>query len=205
MILFETQRAPNPRRVRMFLAEKGIDIADMEVRQVDLEAGENLTDEFKAMNPTGRVPVLQLDNGHYLSESVAICRYFEELYPQPPLFGQGAEGRAVVEMWNRRMELNLMHPIAMAFRHTTGHYADRENIFPEYGKDCAQTAEAMFDALNGMLAERTYVAGNDYAIADITALVAVDFARVIKLRVGDDRPHLAKWYARVSARPSAKA
>lgn len=204
MKLYETHRAPNPRRLRIFLAEKGISIDDFEVHQIDLEGGENLTDSFRAMNPMGRVPVLKLDDGHCLSESLAICRYFEALQPEPALFGRSPLEQATIEMWNRRMELNLLQSVAMAFRHTTGHYSDREAIFPDYGANQAKNAGKLFDFLDQHLAAQNCIVGDNYTVADITALVAVDFARVIDLRI-DDRKHLAAWHEQVSARPSASA
>ena len=204
MKIYETRRAPNPRRLRIFLAEKGIDLADFEVEQLDLAAGDNLSEWFKAKNPMGGVPVLEFDDGQCLSESMAICRYFEITHPDPPLMGDSAESQAMIEMWNRRMELHLLLPVATAFRHTTGHFADREAVFPDYGADRAKVAIRMLDFLDRHLAERQYIAGDAYTVADITALTAVDFARVIDIRIGD-RPHLAAWHERVSARPSAKA
>ncbi|MGB7755109.1 MAG: glutathione S-transferase family protein [Salinisphaera sp.] len=204
MKIYETRQAPNPRRLRIFLAEKGIDLADFEIEQLDLAAGDNLSETFKTKNPMGGVPVLEFDDGHCLSESMAICRYFEATHPDPPLMGDSAESQAMIEMWNRRMELHLLLPVAMAFRHTTGHFSDREAVFPDYGADRAKTATKMFDFLDRHLADESHIAGDDYTVADITALAAIDFARVIDLRIGD-RPHLAAWYERVSARPSAKA
>jgi hypothetical protein len=123
MKIYELKRAPNARRVRMFLAEKGIEMA---YHQIDLGAGENLAPEFLAKNPAGRIPVLELDDGTYLSETLAICRYFEELHPEPNLFGRTALERATVEMWSRFIEFNLWLPTGMAFRHITGFYKDRE-------------------------------------------------------------------------------
>ncbi|MGN8157755.1 glutathione S-transferase family protein [Salinisphaera sp. RV14] len=204
MKLYETRQAPNPRRLRIFLAEKNIDLAEFEIEQLDLAAGDNLSAHFKAKNPMGGVPVLEFDDGQCLSESMAICRYFEITHPEPPLMGDSAESQAMIEMWNRRMELHLLLPVAMAFRHTTGHFSDREAVFPDYGADRAQAALRMFDFLDQHLATQPHVAGDDYTVADITALAAIDFARVIDVRVGD-RPHLAAWHDRVSARPSAKA
>lgn len=204
MKIHEMRRAPNPRRLRIFLAEKGIDLNDFEIEQVDLPAGDNLTDAFRARNPMGGVPVLEFDDGRCLSESMAICRYFEVIRPEPLLMGDTAEAQATIEMWNRRMELHLLLSVAMAFRHTTGQYSDREAVFPDYGADRAEAAARMFDFVDRHLAEQAYIAGENYTVADITALVAVDFARVIDLHIGD-RPNLAAWHERVTARPSAAA
>ncbi|HET7313594.1 glutathione S-transferase family protein [Salinisphaera sp.] len=204
MKLYETRQAPNPRRLRIFLVEKGINLKDFEIEQLDLGAGDNLSETFKTKNPMCGVPVLEFDDGRCLSESIAICRYFELTHPEPPLMGDTAEAQATIEMWNRRMELHLLLPVAMAFRHTTGHFADRESVFPDYGADRAGAAIKIFDFLDRHLADRRYIADENYTVADITALVAIDFARVVDIRIGD-RPHLAAWHERVSTRPSAGA
>lgn len=205
MKLYDTQQAPNPRRARMFMAEKGIDLDSIEMVQLDLAAGDNLGDDYRRRNPMGTVPTLELDDGLCLGDSMAISRYFEELHPEPPLLGRDARDRAVVEMWNRRMELNLLFPVAMAFRNITGHFKDRERCSAEYGEISFERATAMFDFMDRHLAEHSHVAGEAFTVADITAVCAVDFARVIKLRIGDARPHLARWHAAVSERPSARA
>lgn len=205
MKLYDCKTAPNPRRVRIFMAEKGIDPARIETIQVDIVGGENLDAEFLEKNPIGRVPVLQLDDGTCIAESVAISRYFEELHPQPPLFGSDTLDRVNIEMWNRRMDVNLGYPVFMAFRHLSGQFADREPVIKAWGEASFAEAERMFDFLNQHLADSEYIAGARYSIADITALCAIDFARVVKLRIGDDRPHLARWHAAVTARPSAAA
>ena len=204
MKLYEFERAPNPRRVRFFIAEKGIDLASIERIQIDIGAGENRAAEFRHMNPMGTVPVLELDDGTALSETMAICRYFEGNHPEPALLGQSVLEQATVEMWNRRMEFNLLLPVAMAFRHTTGHFSDRENVFPDYGSDCGQNAQRMFDFLNDHLADNDYIAGRQFSVADITAVVSIDFARVIKMRLNPDKhARLIDWHERVSARPAA--
>lgn len=151
------------------------------------------------------VPVLELDDGQCISESMAICRYYEALCPDPPLMGVSAREQATIEMWNRRMEMNFLFPVAMAFRHTTGHFSDREAVFPEFGAANLKGARKMFTFLNNHLANSEYIAGDTFSVADITALCTVDFARVIKLRIGDDQPHLKRWHDIVSARPSATA
>ncbi len=150
-----------------------------------------------------RVPVLKLDDGTCLCESMAISRYFEALMPEPPLMGRDPVDQAVIEMWNRRMELNFLLPVGMAFRHTTGHFSDREAVCPEYGKICLENARRIFDFMNNHLANSEYVAGEAFSVADITALCTVDFGRVIQLRVGDEQPHLKRWHDTVSARASA--
>lgn len=205
MKLYENKFAPNPRRVRIFMAEKGIDPARIERVEVDIVGGENLGAAFRSKNPMGRIPVLELDDGHCIAESVAICRYFEERHPEPPLFGADAHQRVAVEMWDRRMELNLAYPVFMAFRHLRGQFADREPVIPAWGEASLAEAERMFDFLDEHLASAEYIAGAYYSIADITAVCAIDFARVVKLRIGDARPHLTRWHAAISARPGTRA
>lgn len=205
MKIHENKSAPNPRRVRIFLAEKGIDTADIEFVQVDIVNGENLGDDFTAKNPMTGIPVLELDDGTCLSESIAICRYFEEQQPEPSLFGTTAWERAHIDMWNRRLDFNLLLPIGMAFRHISGQFSDREPVFLEWGEANLAAGERMFKFLDGHLADNEFVTGDQYTIADITALCAIDFARVVNLRIGDNHPNLKRWHDAVSGRPSASA
>jgi len=205
MKLYQSDRAPNPRRVRVFMAEKGIDFNEIEIVDLDLVAAENLSEEYKRKNPLGGVPTLELDNGTCIAESMAISRYFEETHPEPPLMGTDAESKAIIEMWNRRMELNFLFPVAMAFRNISGAFADREKCSPEFGEISLERATKMFGFLNKHLANNEYIAGDSYSVADITALCTVDFARVVKLRIGEDQTHLKRWHDAVSARASAKA
>lgn len=202
MKLYDTKTAPNPRRVRIFLAEKGVQIPD---EQVDLAKAQNRTPEFLKINPFGGVPVLQLDDGTNLAESVAICRYFEETHPEPRLMGVDARDKALVEMWQRRMELYLFAMVGGAFRNTSDFFKGRIPQVPEYGEVCRQAAEKAYTMIDGFLAERKFIAGERYTIADITALVAIDFAKLIKLRITPEQKNLARWYETVSSRPSAKA
>jgi len=203
MKLYDTQRAPNPRRVRIFLAEKGLTVP---MEQVDLMQGEHRSAQFSGRNPSQRVPVLELDDGTCISESVAICRYFEETNPEPPLFGVGAREKALVEMWQRRMELELLQPVAHCFRHTNPAVKPLEPVqVGEWGELNRGRAEARLRQLDADLGDRPFLAGERYSIADITGLVAVDFARAIKLAIPDDCANLKRWHAAVSARPSAKA
>lgn len=203
MKIIETRRAPNPRRVRMFLAEKGIEIA---YEEIDLLGGNLRTAGFTAMNPMHQVPVLVLDDGTCISESVAICRYFEDLHPEPALFGRGALGRATVEMWNRRMELGFFVQVAQVFRHLHPKMADNElpqvAVWGEANKPKALDSLAFLD---GRLAASRYVAGETFSIADITALVATDFMKPAKLEVPQGLVNFSRWYAEVTARPSALA
>ncbi len=203
MKLIDGGRAPNPRRVRIFLAEKGIEVS---VEPLDIGALEQKTDAFRAINPMQRVPVLILDDGTAISESVAICRYFEELQPDPPLMGTGALGKALVEMWNRRMELNLLAAVAAAFRHL--HPAMIEMEVPQvaaWGEANKAKVMEVLEWLDGELAGRPFIAGDSYTIADITAMVAVDFMKPAKLAVPDNHANLLRWHGEVSSRPSASA
>lgn len=202
MKLWDNASAPNPRRVRIFLAEKGIRIP---VEQVDIAKAENRGEAFRAKNPFGQVPVLELDDGTCISESVAICRYFEEVQPEPPLFGVGAAERARVEMWNRRAELELTQQVFFTFQNTHDFFKGRIPQVPEYGAVAKARAEAALAVLDRVLASQPFLAGDRFSIADITALVGIDFGRVVKIRVAPEQKNVARWHAEVSARPSAKA
>ena len=203
MRIIETRAAPNPRRVRVFLAEKGISVPTAEV---DLMKGELRTPEMRAKNPFQRVPILELDDGTCLSETVAICRYFEELHPEPALFGTGALGRATVEMWNRRVELGLLAAVASTFRHLHPAMAHLETPqVTAWGEANKPKALEVLILLDQHLASSRFIAGPDYSIADVTALCAIDFMRPARIKRPDDLTHLERWYQEVSARPSAKA
>lgn len=202
MKIYDSKTAPNPRRVRIFLAEKGIQVP---YEDVDIGNAVNRGPEFRKKNPMGTVPVLELDNGTYIAESVAICRYFEELQPDPPLMGVGGRDRAIVEMWQRRMEFELLLPIANSFRHRHEFFKDRIEQVPAYAEVSRRTAENCLAWLNEVLADRPFIAGDRFTIADITALCAVDFGRVSKIRIQPDQKNLARWHEAVSARPSTKA
>ena len=202
MKIYDSKTAPNPRRVRIFVAEKGIQIP---YEEVDLVKAVNRGEEFRKKNPSGGVPVLELDDGTCISETVAICRYLEELHPTPPLMGVDAKDRALVEMWQRRMELELLIPIADAFRLRHEFFKGKIRQLPEYAEVQKQNAEDRLKRLNNELANRQFIAGDRYTIADITALCAIDFGRVSKIAIQPDQTHLARWYAEVSARASAKA
>jgi glutathione S-transferase len=203
MKLYDGGRAPNPRRVRIFLAEKGIKVP---TEQVDLGKLQQRTDAYTAINPMQRVPALVLDDGTAIAESIAICRYFEALQPDPPLFGRGALDSALVEMWNRRIELHLFLPVATVFQHL--HPAMKLMVDPQvaaWGEANKPRVITFLEFLDGELNGRPYVAGKDFTVADITALVAVDFMRVSKLAVPDNLAHVQRWHEAVSARPSAAA
>ena len=203
MKLYDAGPAPNPRRVRIFLAEKGITLP---LVPVDLAKGEHLGQDFTALNPFQRTPVLELDDGTVITESIAICRYFEELQPDPPLFGTGALGRALVEMWQRRLELELFLAVAAVFRHTHPAMAQAEvPQVPAWAEANRPRVEAALRLLDGHLADKPFMCGDAFTVADITGLVSVDFMRWARLAVPEGLVHLQAWIERVKARPSAAA
>ena len=202
MKIYETQSAPNPRRVRMFLAEKNI---EMDYVQLDLQKGENLSAEMRAKNPLGKVPVLELDDGTCIAETDAICTYFENIQPAPPLMGVDAKDKAVVAMWQRQVELALMMQVGLCFQHTTGYFKDRMVPVAEFGEEAGINASKYLNILEHRLETNSYIAGERFTIADITALCAIDFARVVKIRLQDKHKNLHEWYERISARASASA
>jgi glutathione S-transferase len=203
MKLFDSPFAPNPRRVRIFLAEKGLSIPKV---SIDLGRLEHRSAEFSSVNPLQRTPALELDSGEILTESVAICRYIEELWPEPPLFGRDALERARVEMWQRRVELEFFAPISHAFRHSHPHMSELEKPQIAAWADVNKPRAISFATyLDGELAKRRFVAGDAFTIADITALVAADFAKSARIAFPDDLKDFARWRAEASARPSASA
>jgi glutathione S-transferase len=203
MKLFDGGRAPNPRRVRVFLAEKGIEVP---LVPVDMGALEHRNEAVARRNPLRRLPVLELDDGTILTESVAICRYFEELHPEPALFGKGALGRALVEMWQRRLEFNLFGTVAQAFRHIHPAMKDWEvPQVPEWGEANKAKAVEFLHLFDHELATREFAAGDAYSIADITGLIAIDFMKPARIRMPEECTNVQRWYAAVSARPSAAA
>jgi glutathione S-transferase len=203
MKLFDGGRAPNPRRVRVYLAEKGLTVP---LEPVDLGAMAQKSPAFTAINPVQRVPALQLDDGTIITESMAICRYFEALHPEPPMFGQGAKDAAIVEMWQRRVELHLLFPISHVFRNS--HPAMKEFEVPQvpaWAEANKPRVMEFLTLLDGALKDRRYIAGDRYTVADITGMIAVDFLKPAKLSVPETLTHLKRWHDEVSARPSAKA
>lgn len=203
MKIIDQPRAPNPRRVRIFLAEKGIKVP---FEQVDLAKMEHRSPEFTAMNPLQQVPVLVLDDGTTITESVAICRYFEELHPEPPLFGEDTMSRVMVEMWQRRMEIGLFFPIGAVFRHSHPAMAELEKPqVKEWAEINRPRVLKMLSFLDQELGQRRYIAGDKFTIADITALVAIDFMKPAKIERPAELKNIARWYEEVSSRPSAKA
>jgi len=203
MLLYHDPRAPNPRRVRIFLAEKGVAYDTIEV---SIAAAEHQKPEFRLKNPLSLLPVLELEDGRVLRESMAICRFLEETYPEPNLFGADVWERAQIEQWNRHAELELLLPIAQVFRNTNAFWNGRIKQAPEFGEIMREQVSSRLDWLEGELAQRQYLAGPRFTVADITALCAIDFGKVSNLRIkAETHPQLAAWYARVNSRPSAKA
>lgn len=203
MKLYDGGRAPNPRRVRVYLAEKGITVP---TEPVDLGAMQQRSASYTAINPLQRVPALVLDDGTVITESMAICRYFEFDHPEPPMFGTGRLEQALVEMWNRRVEFHLYVPVSQVFRHL--HPAMKESEVPQvaaWGEANKTRVAEFLPILDHQLAAHPFVAGAHYSVADITAMIAIDFMKPAKLAVPPEYRNIARWYAQVSARPSAKA
>jgi len=210
MKFYDFSLAPNPRRVRIFLAEKGIEVPSV---QINTREAEQFSDAYKAVNPHGLVPSLELDDGTCIGESVAICRYFEEANPEPPLMGRDAKEKAVVEMWNRRGDLEGYQAASDVFRNAMPQFEDRalpgmQSGVPqipalvERGK---QSMARFFKKLDTQLADNQFLAGDAFSIADITSFVVIDFAKRVDIEIPADCPNVARWYAKVAARPSASA
>jgi glutathione S-transferase len=203
MKFYDGGRAANPRRVRIFLAEKGISVP---TEQVDIGTLQHRGEAYSAINPMQRLPALVLGDGTAIAESIAICRYFEALHPDPPLFGRGALDIASVEMWNRRVEFHLFLPVTTVFQHLHPYMkALVDPQVPEWGEANKPRIGDFLKFLDGELESRPYIAGKEFTVADITALVAVDFMKVSKLAVPDGLANFARWREAVSGRPSAKA
>ena len=209
MKFYDCKTAPSPRRVRIFMAEKGLDIKTV---QVDLASGEQLGEAFRRINPDCVVPVLEIDDGSYLSEVIAICQYLEDLHPEPQLLGSTPEERARIGMWNAKVEQQGLWGIMDAFRNSVKGLAGRALTGPESYEQIPQLAERgrqrvaqFYRRLDGQLADHLFVAGATFSIADISAMVLVDFAKWIKIEVPDELKHVKRWYADVSSRPSAAA
>ena len=203
MKLYDSKTAPNPRRARIFLAEKGITLP---TEQVDIMTFQHKTPEYTAINPFQRMPALVLDDGTVITESMAICRYFETLQPEPALFGKAAKEIALVEMWNRRCEINFFANVAAVFRHL--HPAMKELEVPQvpaYAEAMRPRAIWFLELLDRELASREFIAGEHFSVADITALVAVDFMKPARLVMPEGLANVKRWHAAVSGRPSAKA
>jgi glutathione S-transferase len=201
-------RAPNPRRVQMFLAEKGLSDLPIETVPVAINTQEHHSPEFLAKNPVSRVPVLELDDGRFLGETRAICTWFEGHHPEPNLMGRDADERAFIEMHDRRAEFYVLLPIANWIRHCHPGLAPLEQPqFPAFGQSQGDKLPALLRMFDTALASQPYWAGERFTIADITAFCAIEFARgLMKFRPSDaGLPHLQDWRDRINARPSAKA
>ncbi|KRB40088.1 glutathione S-transferase family protein [Phenylobacterium sp. Root700] len=194
--------APNPRRVRIFLAEKGIDLPETTVNMMKRE---HKSPEFRAKNSMGQLPTLELDDGTCISETVAICRYFEETHPQPPLFGATPVEKALVDQWIRRVEFAVMMPVGNFWRHAHPRTAALLNQFKDFGQSNAETYKGAQKYLNRELEGRDFLVGDTFTMADICLLSTVDFAEWIGLPVEDEFKNLKAWRARMKARPSADA
>ena len=202
MILYGAPNpAPNPRRVRIFLAEKGIDLPET---PVNLMQREHKSPEHRARNSLGQVPTLVLDDGTAISETVAICRYFDETQPEPPLFGATPTEKALVDMWVRRVEFVLMTPVGNFWRHAHPRTAALLTQYKDFGESNRETYRNALKWLDRELADRTYV-GGQYSMADICAQTTLDFADWIGLPIPDEFANVKAWHANVSARPSAGA
>ena len=203
MLFFNSPNpAPNPRRVRIFAAEKGIALP---TRDLSIPAREHKSEDFLALNPRGQTPALQLDDGTVITESVAICRYLDVLHPQPPLFGVSAVEQATVEMWCRRVEMILMPPVGAVWVHTHKFTSALPGRNAEWGE---ANRPRVFDAMryfDGVLGVRAFLASDGYSIADILLLTTLDFAGFVGMAMSEDLTNLQQWHARVSARPSAAA
>ncbi len=210
MKLYNMKQATNPRRVRIFLAEKGIEI---EMVDIDIGTGENRSDDYLAINSRGTLPTLVLDDGTIIDESIAICRYFENIQPDPPLFGTAPLQKAQIEMWQRRVELDGFFNVAAVFRNTAPHFADRAapgsapdaKQIPELAERGMTMLPGFFRMVDRQLAEHEFIAGDSFSVADITLFCTIGFARWIKVGIPADAPHVNRWNEAFLARPSAKA
>jgi len=205
--LYDLKGGMNPRRVRIFLAEKGLEIP---VQLVDMTKGENSKPEFLAMNPMGKLPVLELDDGTFLTESVAICRYIEALNPEPNMFGTDPLETAHIEMWTRRAELNFAMPILQVFEHLHPFWEGRVKQVKECGELARDKALERFAWLDGELGKRAtddreFLTAGRYTVADITLQSALIVAKACGVRIPEEQTHLTQWFASVTTRPTARA
>ena len=202
MILHDLSAGMHPRRVRIFTAEKGIAIDRCEV---DAAGGANAMPDFLRLNPLGKLPVLELDDGSAIAESLAICRYLEAMQPLPSLMGRTSQASAHIEMWTLRMDHELSQPIALAFVHSSDFYRGRVEQVPEVASWARGRALQTMIWLDGELAGRSHIAGEDYTMADIVAQCACVLGKAVGLRIPPEMTHLSRWFAQVSARPTARA
>ena len=203
MKLYDSRRAPNPRRVRWFMAEKNI--GDIEIIQVDLFKGEHRSPEYLNKAGLPNVPALELDDGRTITESLAICRYLESVYPEPNLFGRDPKEAAVIEMWTRRAEMMLATPLMLSVRHAHPALAALEKQVPEMAAANRAGAERALGVFEHRLAESAFIAGDRLTITDIVAFTGLDFARMVNFRPADTLVHVARWAAAMRERPAATA
>lgn len=202
MKLYDGGRAPNPRRVRIFFAEKGVPLP--ELVPVDIAKKEHKTEAFTRINPAQRLPVLELEDGTALAETIAICRYIEALHPQPPLFGRDAKEQATIEMWNRRVELGLFASVAAVFRHSHPSMAELEEQVPEWAEANRDLIDDHLWLLELQLAASPFVCGDALTVTDITAGIAIDFMKPSRIPLSEDFVHIRRWHRELSGRPSWK-
>ena len=202
MIFYDGGGAPNPRRVRVFLSEKNIEI---QVKSIDIMKGDHKKNDYKKISPLSQVPALELDDGSYITESIAICRYLEALNPEPNLFGSDPSEIANIEMWQRRLELLLMIPIASVFRHGHPAMAHLEDQVPEWSEANKPKVVKFLRWLDIQIAGKEFICSDRYTVADITAFICFEIAKWPKIIIPDDCENLNKYYKRLLDRPSAKA
>jgi len=201
--IYEFRDFPNPRRVRVFLAEKGVSVP---FEQVNVPEGEHRSPNFLAKNPYAAVPTLELEDGTCISETVAICRYFEERHPAPALMGATAREKAEIDMWQRRIESTIMNPVEAYFHHATPGLGSLETYQNEaWGRKNRETALAAISRLDAQLGDKPFIAGETISIADVTGLCALDFAALLDIEVPEDCGNVKRWHAALSSRPSAAA
>ncbi|MFJ5370757.1 glutathione S-transferase family protein [Bosea sp. CER48] len=203
MKLYDGGRAPNPRRVRIFFAEKGVPLPELVA--IDIAKKEHRTEAFTRINPAQRLPVLELDDGTALAETIAICRYIEALHPQPAMFGRDAKEQATIEMWNRRVELGLFASVAAVFRHSHPSMAELEEQVPEWAEANRDQVDDHLWLLELQLASNPFVCGETMTVADITAGIAIDFMKPSRIPLPEDFVHIRRWHGDLSTRPSWKA
>ncbi|MEC7765602.1 MAG: glutathione S-transferase family protein [Pseudomonadota bacterium] len=203
MKLYDLPPSPNARRVRIFIAEKGLEIPMV---PVNMMAGENQSEGYLAKNSLGKMPLLELDDGTCIAESVAICRYLEEMNPNPPLMGRNPVEKALVEMWHRRMELEFLIPMVTIFLHTGEMWKDRVTQIPQVAETRTLYVKERMEWLNSELDGKEYITGEDYTVADIAAQCAFIMGKAaLGMRIPDDLVNLSEWFARVSSRPTSRA
>ena len=203
MKLYDLPPSPNARRVRIFIAEKGLEIP---IVPVNMMTGENQSEDYLAKNPLGKMPLLELDDGTCIAESAAICRYLEEMNPNPPLMGRNPLEKALVEMWHRRMELEFLIPMITIFLHTGEMWKDRVTQIPQVAETGILNVKERMEWLDRELDGKEFITGEDYTIADIAAQCAFVMGKAaLGLRIAEDQLNLSNWFTRVSSRPTARA